>query len=474
VSRSGLLPAAGLASAAALAYLNAFRGAYQFDDYTVIVQNPAVASVSAWAASMPGIRPLLKLSYALNHGAGLGLLGFHAFNLLCHVATALLAMRVCRRLAASSARLAPLAGPIGLTAGLIFALHPAQTEAVTYLSGRSMSLMGGLYLGAIVAHQTAGGGLSARLVSPLLFALALATKETGVTLPAALVLLDRAEGAPWSRALRRTLPHWAVLAAALLAGLALPGYQRLLGFSLAIRSVADNLLTQVGGVSYLLAQPLLGLRTSMDPPLGPETALTPGLAVRGALLLAVLAAGVALFRRRPPVGAAVLWLFLHLAPTNSLLPRLDVANDRQLYLAILGPAFLAAAGAWRWLPRQGAMVAACVVALLLGTATIRRNEDYRSERALWAATVATSPQSPRAWNNLGYAHQLAGELEPAAAAYERALALDPSAFRARWNLEAVKDMRNAGCGMRNEERSAEGRVPGAGTNGVKRPFGFEP
>lgn len=435
MARNGLVRDLVLAGAVTLAYANGLRGDFQFDDYTVIVQNPAVRDVFAWAASMPGIRPLLKLSYALNWSSGLGTAGFHAVNLACHVAASLLAMRLCRRLATASARLAPLAGPIALTAGLIFALHPAQTEAVTYISGRSMSLMGALYLGAVAAHVS--GGSSALSLS--LFALALATKETAVTLPLALVLADRALGVPWVRAWRRSLPSWMMLGAALAAGLALPGYRRLLAFSVAIRPIGENLLTEISGIWYLLTQPLLLLRTNIDPPLAPHTGLTVILAVQGCLLLALAVAGMVVLRRRPPLGAAILWFFLHLAPTNSFLPRLDVANDRQLYLAILGPAFLLAAGLWSWLPRRTAVAATAGLALVLLTATALRNADYRTEVALWRATVAASPENARAWNNLGYAYQLAGEPSRARDAYLRALDLDPRGFRAYWNLETLAD-----------------------------------
>ena len=51
-----------LAIAVLLAYFNALGGAFQFDDYNVIVNNPAVHSLAGWVESMPGIRPLLKFS----------------------------------------------------------------------------------------------------------------------------------------------------------------------------------------------------------------------------------------------------------------------------------------------------------------------------------------------------------------------------------------------------------------------------
>lgn len=398
---------------------------------------------------MPGIRPLLKLSYTLNAISGLGAAGFHAVNLACHAAATLLAAALCRRLAAAASALAPVAKPVALTAGLLFALHPAQTEAVTYISGRSVSLMAALYLGAVVAHLAAADRPRLHPVPPLLFGLALASKETAATLPLALVLAARAEGATWREAWRRSCPCWAVLAGAIALAAATPGYRTLIAYSVGIRGVAESALTQINGIWYLLTQPLLLLRSNIDPPLTAQSALTAPLAGKAAVLLGLLAVGPLLLWRtgrdprtfgvRPLAGIAVVWFFLHLAPTNSLLPRLDVANDRQLYLALLGPAGLLAAAIWSWLPRRPAIVVAAVVALGLAGATVVRNEDYRSEIGLWTATLRQSPGSGRAWNNLGYAYQQAGRGEEAHDAYTRALALDPGLYRAYWNREALQE-----------------------------------
>ena len=49
------------------AYANALNSPFQFDDWNVIVESPLVQSLGNWWAGMPGIRPLLKFSYALEH-----------------------------------------------------------------------------------------------------------------------------------------------------------------------------------------------------------------------------------------------------------------------------------------------------------------------------------------------------------------------------------------------------------------------
>ena len=417
-------------------YFSALYGTFQFDDYLVIVNNPAVHGWSAWLTSMPGIRPLLKLSYTANWTSGLGPVGFHLFNLTCHAANALLALAIFRRWpgAASSGA--------ALVAALIFALHPAQTEAVTYISGRSVSLMATFYLAAFLAWLRAietGNERWRTVAAPLLFIAALATKETAWTLPCALLLWEYARTGTWREAATRLMPLWIVLAAALAIMAGLSGYRRMVTFSLESRAPLDNLLTQVSGQFYLLRQWLLPI-PNIDPDLPVVTGLNPAIVIQGLLLAGLLAGGIFALHRRLWFGLALLWFFLHLLPTNSLLPRLDVANDRQLYLASLGPALAVAIGLSRIHLRALSHTLTLVLLLALGTATALRNLDYRSERTLWEATVRLSPQKARAWLNLGYACRLAGDIPAAKIAYERALQLDPGYRQARINLRLLPEI----------------------------------
>ncbi|MFA5027508.1 MAG: tetratricopeptide repeat protein, partial [Candidatus Methylomirabilota bacterium] len=173
------------------------------------------------------------------------------------------------------------------------------------------------------------------------------------------------------------------------------------------------------------------------PDLPVPPALTPGLLVQGAILAGLLVLGAWQLRRRPWLGVGLLWFFLHLLPTNAVLPRLDAANDRQLYLAMIGPVLLGAVALLRIPWRTVRWAAAAALLVVLGGATALRNHDYRSEVALWEATVRRSPAKARAWNNLGYAYQLAAEHDAARRAYLRALELDPGHLKARANLSTL-------------------------------------
>ena len=412
-------PASLLLFAALAACAGAFGGGFQFDDFNVIVRQPAVHSLAAWWDSMPGIRPLLKLSYALSWSAGGGgTAAFHALNVALHAANVLLVAAVLeelwRRIGIPDAAFAAFAG------ALLFALHPAHTEAVTYVSGRSSSMMAFFYLGSVLAWLRG----APRWVSPALFLAALATKEVAATLPFALLLCDALDPKK-SFDPRRLWPHWLVLGAALALMAALPRYREMLEASLALRPFAEQFQLQVAAIARHVGVLVLAVPPNIDPE------VTPAPAAAGLPVLAAIGAGFALLRLQPWTALALLWFFLHLAPTNSLLARLDAVNDRQLYLASIGPLALAGlaiarAPRWRW-------PLLLVPALLLGALTVARNQDYRSEIALWSDTVRNSPGKARAWNNLGYALQLEGRRAEACAAYARALRLDAEQLQARLN-----------------------------------------
>jgi hypothetical protein len=439
-----IVGAAMVLIAVAAAWSGAGQVVFQFDDWGVIVDNPAVHGWEAWWRSMPGIRPLLKASYVASWLSGAGAApSFVVFNAAVHAANALLLLALMRTLAPRLA-LAPRAERWAPSAiALIFALHPAQTEAVTYACGRSVSLMAFFCLGAAVLHARARDSrfpVAARMLSLLAFAAALATKEHAWALPVALLSIEWLDpGTSWARTIRRTLPHWGLLAVLAALALALPDYARLLQGSLTIRSTWTNLLTQVDGVWYLLTRPLFGLILNGDPDLTVRERWSAGLALRAAALALLVAAALYAWRRRPWLGFGVAWLIVWLLPTNSVLPRADIANDRQLYLALAGPALILTSALLTYAPSRLAGAATGAVALWLLWATVERNLDYRGEIVFWEATATRSPDKARVWNNLGWAYQGAGRADAARAAYDRAISLDPGDWRARANRDALGD-----------------------------------
>jgi hypothetical protein len=433
-----------VAAAVAAAYATAFGGGFQFDDWRVIVGDARVQSLSAWWASMPGIRPLLKLSYAANNASGLGLAGFHAVNVAVHAANAVLVLallaRMGRRLEPASPRGAALAG------ALFFALHPVQTEAVTYLSGRSSALAATFALASALAFAAGRDHARPGLVhglSPLLLACALGVKEGALALPLSLLLLeavDRRRRFSWQAAFRATAVHWLVLVLACGVYLADGRYRAMLGQSLALRPAGSNLLTHAQATGWLAGQLVRIHALVADPALEPVEGPTAGSVLAALAIAAAALAGLASLRKRPVAGFAVLWFLLWLAPQGWALPRREPASERQLYLALLGPAWLAGIGLVRWsggLPGRRVAVASLLAGL--GIATALRSRVYADEVRFWSDVVAKAPHNGRAHGNLGYARALACRGTEAEEAFARALALDPGDLRAAANLGLLRE-----------------------------------
>ena len=173
--------------------------------------------------------------------------------------------------------------------------------------------------------------------------------------------------------------------------------------------------------------------------------------LREALLpLIAVGVGVALtlwaVRARPALGFAGAWIWLILAPTSSVIPIADVAFEHRMYLplaavitlAVLGvDALLKRAGTWpnRLRVRAGLLG---LTGALLAAMTMARNQDYRSELAMWTDVTRKRPLNARAFNNLGVALAQQRKLGAAITCYDHAIRLDPRNADAHYNLATAQ------------------------------------
>ncbi len=434
--------------AVCVGYFNAFAGSYQFDDYNVLVRDASVQSLANWFAAQPSIRPLLKLTYALNNlvpeAWGLRLYAFHVVNVLIHLVATLLVYAVLRRLTHDDDIVFRDQRLAAFLAALVFALHPAQTESVTYLSGRSTSLAAMFALLSMLLWlrgREYEDKHDLYIRSPLAFVLALLCKEYVTVLPLALLLLARLESGRlrWLRpAVRESAVHWLIAFVAIGAAFAVPRYRELAIASVEARDLGSQLLTQVHAIAYLTGQLVRFDRLNADPAL-PVVAALDGttLAFAGAII-GSLVIGVLALRRYPVLAFSILWFAIWIAPTNSLLPRLDVANDRQLYLALIGPAFGVSRLLVRLLPRGVQWTLVPALALSLAFSTWQRNGVYEDEIAFWGDVAEKAPHNARAFGNLGHALAMVCRIGDAERALQVAFDLDRNATQPVINLTLLR------------------------------------
>ena len=430
-----------------------------------------LGSMPGWEGAAPYARPLVIAALSLvGFVAGTTAPAYHALLVLLHLGNVLLTYEVLCSL--------QIQAPVPWLTSAVFAVHPLQTAAVSWISGIADPLFTFFALLAFRLHWAAAerwrhGITAAALVS---FALALAAKETAAVLPllmtAAYFLLPRSR----STALGRRTPV---------------GGGRSGGFPLSFFGLlAIAIVYRVG----VLEGSALGLRTDVIP-LSLRVATVPRLLLdyvtlplrlwsltvcddfalsshwdvwTSAAIVAVLGLLIAVVRYRrahPQIVFAALWFLLGLAPVLQLTPILHYRADRFFYFPFIGWAL---AGAM--LVKQAAIplaerlgvtrrVLTASAALMLGALailTVQRNRLFADDRTLFEATLKTSPHCREAHAALGDAYLRAGREDDAVTQYE--LALASAADRASYFV-AVKVLIN--LGMAELRQSHYGAALGA-------------
>jgi tetratricopeptide (TPR) repeat protein len=468
---------------ALLAYASSFAGAFVFDDLQHVRDNLRIRDLET-LLSWSGYEPLRHryvgyLTFAVNYALGrLNPLDYHLVNFVIHAVNAglvyalvLLCFRTPRL---RDSAVAGSAQAIAFFAAALFATHPLQTQAVTYIVQRFTSLATLFYLLTVVgflrwrlARELGDASRAKRvaLYAGLLVSavLGMKTKEIAFTAPLTVALCELSffDHLPW----RRRLFLVPIAATMLIIPL---GVLSTASLSPAAVAEATRVQTTVSRVDYLLTQaPVLvtylrllvwpaGQNLDHDFPIA--HALLEPRVLAAALLLAALAAVAAFLyrqtsaraerRRLDPAarlaGFGIAWFFLALAVESTLVPIVDVLYEHRVYLPSVGlfcgAGVLVALGLHRLQPRhaaRGLVVGAAVLSVVLGAATFKRNRAWASEISIWSDAAEKSPNKSRPHLNLGTALVQAGRLEEASVALGRAVARDPASFYARAQLGAA-------------------------------------
>ena len=443
---------------AVVVFANSVANGFAYDDAHIIQGNYGLHSLANFPAYLmepywPGEfgdllglwRPGAILAWGLQWAAWGDTPGlFHVVNALAHgVATALVVLLL--------VRIATV--PVAFAAGLLFAVHPVHVEAVANVVGLAEVLSTVFFLGACLLHVDAreeGYGSFRLLGVAGLYLAAFSVKESAVTLPAALFLLDAARGR--------------------LAAADLPGYLRRRGLVyVALAAVAAAMLllryTVLGSVASpmvalgadLLAHPdvpriwtLAGIWTHyvrlLVFPVDLSADYTPSvipiglawnpLAISGAVLALGLLAlalwawrGRALGRGRASrrlFGFGVVWFLVTISPVANVVFLSGVLlAERTFYLPSVG--FVAAAG-WALVRlgeerRRLALGITAAAVLLMAARTWTRTPTWKSTETVFQTLLADYPQSGRSQWVLGDLFFNRGQVSQSLQAYRLAVGL---------------------------------------------------
>ena len=424
---------AALLVVVALAYASSLDGAFTYDDKVEVIGNRTIRVLDRWRV-MIGYnlsRPITIASYALNyHFAEQEPFLYHLVDVVIFGLEVGLAFLLVSSLAEIKQHPRPVI--VGAIAAGLWAAHPLNTEAVSYITGRSEQLCALFYLlgcWSFVRWRQVGGAqhFAGAWISVVLGAL---TKEVAITMPAAFLLIELVaiRSMDW-RAVR-----W-----------------------------RDHVLGVVGVVAFLgWRYSMYGTVTSPVPPQRPldvqiftefevwiryvQLSIIPygqsvfhdhaetGPTLRSiAAMAAVLGGtGVAIWkgRKHPWLAFCWLWFALALLPSSSFFALKETMAEHRIHLSLLGVMAAAAFGLDR-LGRRG-HISAAILVLGLVAATIVQNRVWQSETALWAQASERNPSSAEAWYGYGEALHLDQEFGLAREAYRNATERDDDYLDA-WN-----------------------------------------
>lgn len=448
-----------VAAIAFLVYANSLGNGFVMDDYTVIVSNPLLRDSPGALfnyidstrenETLPYYRPLTILTFLLEERLhGLAPFPMHLVNVLLHAATAFLVYLMALTVLGKDARTAFLAG-------VLFAVHPINTEVVDFISARNGLLCCLFMLIAYLVHHRSvlrkniwGGVLAAVFLSASLF-----SKETALMAFPFIVALEfsslrAGESGLRTQAVLRLLPYaavlifymivrWKVLSQFGIQTSIIPGMgAEKLQSVYEIPNLAARLMLNV----YLIPRYILAFvwPIALSPRYAIPSDFNPLIpALTAVWFCIVFAVGWLLTRGRSKTTIfGLAWFALFYLPVSgvAMFPSSPMA-DRFMYIPAIGLWIIASDQINKVLvgnPAFGtyALSAVALVTLVLGGITVRRNMDWKDEVRLMTRFVEQYPED--AYSHLGLGNAYFAErdrreryLDFAELEYTKALGLNP-------------------------------------------------
>lgn len=403
-----------LVLAAVVPYLNTFSVPWYFDDVNNIVDNPLVRDLPRAARSLFESRGVAIFTFALNHRfGGLELTGYHLVNLAIHAGSVIVVWLLLRRLLEPGSSW-PLFG------ALLFALHPLQTQAVTYIVQRMTSLSALFFLLAVYGYLRFLDDAAPRRFWFYALALgcgvlAVLTKQSTAVLPLLLLLVERyfRPGRSWRQQWRSVLPFSLAPAGKAAEMLLLPLWR---GDVDATVRYADQLqsLQNVTPLRYLVTEfsviwhyfklllaPIGQVFDYGWPVVDKLVTVKSCVALAGIIGLWVLAWW--LRQRRPLISFGIAWFFVTLSVESSVIP-LDPIFEHRLYLPLFGFVLVAIDLLRRfpWPRWQVPFLAA--ILFCLAVLTWQRNALWGDQVAFFEDNLRRRPENVRVMVMLGNAY----------------------------------------------------------------------
>jgi Flp pilus assembly protein TadD len=450
-----------------LIYSNTFNAAWQMDDHPNITDNERLHITelnrdnilrSLFANPRASkykelYRPAACLSFGLNWFFGRDhVFGYHFVNTIIHFSAAYLLYLTIMVLFETPRLKNHFRGrthTIALLAAMLWAIHPIQTQAVTYIVQRMAAMAALFYLLSLyfyvkarlnVTPQRRGLLFAASIIS---YFLAIGSKENAAMLPLALILVELIFFYnPESPKINRKI-FWSAAGGALFVFLTgtlffLKGdfFSFINAYSVRPFTLGERLLTEPRILIFYLSQIVLPLpgRLSIAHDVAVYQSLFDPMATLPAIILVFLLIGFSVWRLKkwPIISFGILFFFLNHVIESSIIP-LELIFEHRNYLPSMFLFWSLAAGLCYLFdyadppqkqPLKWVIGAAVMLIMFgLGCSTYTRNKAWNSEASLWEDVLKKAPGLARPYLVLAAEYEKQNEYEKALDYYQKSLAL---------------------------------------------------
>jgi hypothetical protein len=391
-------------------------------------------------------RPLSFLTFALNHYlSGTSVFGYHAVNFGVHyLASVFLFLFIYNTLQVPmlQQQYQRTAYPVALLSVFLWATHPIQVSAVTYIVQRMASMAGMFYIMAMYFYvkgrlSTATGKRAVYFSLCLVCAFfSLASKEIAVMLPVSILLYDLflIQGIS-TESIKKNLMImllpllFVILAAAYYINIA----ELLSGYKFRTFTMTERLLTEPRVILFyisLLLYPVSSRLTLLHDIEISSSLLSPWTTLPAILTILILIAGaIRACRKAPLMAYVVVFFFLNHIIEGSVIP-LELVFEHRNYLPS-ALVFLPVTVVWIYLLEYFSYKKSIQFCLILcltfllaaqGHTTFLRNSIFKTDISLWMDNVKKAENLHRPRHNLSRALWVAGYKDAGLKELEKALA----------------------------------------------------
>jgi protein O-mannosyl-transferase len=454
----------------ALVYSNSFDCSWHFDDFVNIKDNASIRIKNfSWTeieksfSSLSGIekslygnekswtfwsRPVSYFSFAINfYFGGTNVFGYHIVNFTIHYLSSVflfLFIYNMLKLPMLNERYGRYAYSAALLSAVLWAIHPIQVTAVTYIVQRMASMVSLFYIVAMYLYLK---GRTARTITRAIilylfcfvsFVLAFFSKQNAVMLPVSLILFDLyfIQGINRNNVIRTAKVLFAMLICCLII---LFFYIRhdpsTMDYSMRMFSVAERLLTQPRIFFYYISLLLypLNARLMLNHDFNISKSLFDPWTTIISIVTLILLLCIALWksRRMPILSYCILFFFINHLIEGSFFS-LELFYEHRNYLPSMLfflPIAIGLLNIMNYFSERKSIfrilfIAITSIMIIWGIATFMYNDIFKNELTLWRDNALKAPALHNPHHNLALAFLNAGHLKEAYDECNIALQLD--------------------------------------------------